>query len=235
MNKISTAIKKAIAAEARAARPSECCGFVVNGDLVPCKNVHDSPLTNFAISAEDYARAEGLGVIEAVYHSHVSELNQFSRHDIQACKQLNIPWIIYHLHSGDFHYGDPTGKAPYEGREWIYGLHDCYSLVRDFYLREFQIELDDFYRGEDEEWLNSGWSMFTDNYESQGFKEVGRPDRRGDVLLMQLQSDVPNHTGVMIGGGNRFYQHLSNRLSLSSVYGGYWAKVTVKVLRHKDL
>lgn len=234
MKQLSLAVKRAIALEARKCAPEECCGFVVNGKVVPCQNVHTSPLTNFAISAEDYAKAEEQGEIEAIYHSHIGELDAFSVYDIKACKQCNIPWIMVHLPSNNFHYIDPTGNAPYEGREWSYGIHDCYGLLRDFYRREFGIELYDFERGEDEEWLNPGWSMFVDNYADQGFYEVGQPSKKGDMLLMRMQSTMPNHVGVMTGRGATFYQHLSNRLSQCSVYGGYWAKVTVKVLRHKD-
>lgn len=234
MIKLSLTLKRAIALEARKSAPNECCGFIVDGKLIPCDNIHTSPSTNFAISAEDYAKAEDQGEIQAIYHSHVDGMDGFSRHDVKACKQCNIPWVMVHLPTSNFHSMDPTGNASYEGREWNYGVHDCYALVRDFYKREFAIELDDFERGEDEEWLNPGWSMFVNNYESQGFYEVGRPEHKGDILLMRLQSPSPNHVGVM-GGGVAFYHHLCNRLSQSSVYGGYWAKVTVKVLRHKDV
>lgn len=234
MTNISYSLKMAIAGEARKASPNECCGFVVNGKLVPCENQHPSPLTNFAISAEDYVRAEAIGPIEAIYHSHIDGARGFSSYDVKACKQVNIPWIVYHMPSGDFFYGDPTGNAPYVGRQWIYGLHDCYALLRDFYKREMGIELDDFERGEDQEWLSNGWTRFLDNYEGQGFYEVGKAQKKGDFLLMRMGADQPNHVGVMAGRRNIFYQHLADRLSQESVYGGYWDKVTVKVLRHKD-
>ncbi len=235
MNKLSHSLKRAIAFQASQCAPEECCGFIVNGELMPCKNIHDSPTTNFAISAEDYVKAEESGVIEAIYHSHVGGMDGFSMHDAKACKESNIPWVMIQLPTHKFHYIDPTGSAPYEGREWCYGVSDCYSLFRDFYAREFNIHLDDFERGEDEEWLNPDWRMFADNYAAQGFYEVGRAEQKGDMLLMRLQAPGPNHVGVMNGNGACFYHHLSNRLSESAVYGGYWAKVTVKVLRHKDV
>ena len=235
MKQLTYRLKKTIAFEAAQCAPQECCGFVVNGEIVPCKNVHDSPESNFAIAAEDYVRAEEKGNIDAIYHSHIGGLDGFSKHDMKSCKQCNIPWIMVHLPTHNFHYIDPTGNAPYEGREWSYGVHDCYALVRDFYIREFGIELDDFERGEDEEWLNSGWGMFVNNYEGQGFYEIGRPEKKGDILLMRLQSPEPNHVAVMNGNGASFYHHLAARPSQSAVYGGYWAKVTVKVLRHKDV
>ncbi|WP_255344084.1 NlpC/P60 family protein, partial [Acinetobacter baumannii] len=41
----------------------------------------------------------------------------------------------------------PTGyEAPYEGRPYVYGSFDCWTLCRDFYLREFGIELRDYPR-----------------------------------------------------------------------------------------
>jgi cell wall-associated NlpC family hydrolase len=132
---------------------------------------------------------------------------------------------------------DPTGNAPFLERPWLYGIYDCYGLLRDYYRREFSIELDDYDRGEEFEWKSSEWRMFEKNFEGQGFREVGDGQaRKGDMLLMQLQADFPNHVGVMHSPEqNVFYQHLLDRLSEASVYGGYWRKNTVKVLRHREL
>lgn len=232
---ISISLKQAIAAEARKAAPEECCGFIVNGSIVPCQNVASSPNDFFAIAAEDYAKISETGDIEAIYHSHVDGVRGFSTPDVATCKQSGLPWVVFHLPSGDFFYADPLGKAPYEGRQWIYGIHDCYAILRDFYKREFGIELDDFDRGEENEWEDKNWTMFTDNYSQQGFYEVDAPQQKGDFLLMQIGAPSPNHAGVMSGDGNAFYHHLMGRLSEKSVYGGYWAKVTAKVLRHRGV
>lgn len=232
---ISLAIKQAIAGEARKASPQECCGLIVDGKIVPCRNTSAVPDDQFTIAAEDYIKASAMGEIEAVYHSHVNGLRGFSLPDIAACKQSNLPWIVFHSPSGDFFYADPTGSAPYEGRQWIYGIHDCYAILRDFYRREFNVALDDFGRGEEGEWENKSWTMFTDHYCQQGFYEIERPERRGDFLLMQIGAPSPNHAGVLTGESNCFYHHLMGRLSEKSVYGGYWAKVTAKALRHRDV
>ena len=74
--------------------PEEACGLIVNDKFVPCKNVHPAPLTNFAIDAKAYAKAEKKGTIQAVFHSHPGELNTFSMHDIKACKQGSLPWVM---------------------------------------------------------------------------------------------------------------------------------------------
>jgi len=233
-NKISLKIKQAIANQAMQAGEKEACGFIVNGELWPCKNVHPLPLSNFAIDAVDYAKAESLGVIEAIYHSHPSGSDGFSQCDIKACKQSNIPWILFHARSGNFLYADPSGNAPYEGRQWVYGIHDCYAILRDFYQREFGIALDDFPRGNELEWEQDEWRMFERHYASQGFIEVKQALNKGDFLLMQIGAPSPNHAGVLTEDGC-FYQHLMDRLSEKTIYGGYWAKITTKVLRHKTL
>ena len=71
--------------------PEEACGLIVNNKFVPCKNVHSDPLTNFAIDAKAYAKAEKKGTIQAIFHSHPGKLNTFSTHDVKSCKQNNLP------------------------------------------------------------------------------------------------------------------------------------------------
>ena len=228
-------IKQAIVNHAKEVWPEEACGFVVNGNIIRCHNSHPLPLSNFAISANDYAKAETIGNIEAVYHSHPDGLNGFSTFDVEACKQINIPWILFHNKTNNFFYANPCGDAPYEGRQWVYGIHDCYGLLRDFYSREFNIKLDDFKRGEELEWEHDEWRMFEQNYAKQGFIEIDKPSQKGDCLLMQLGAPSPNHLGVLTGDGWSFYHHLTGRRSERAVYGGYWAKITTRILRHKDL
>jgi len=229
--------KPQMAAHAQKHPDQEVCGIVAGGQYWPCNNAHSSPSRHFAITAEDYARFDPLG-IEAIFHSHLyfSE-DKFSRHDIASCKQVNVPWVMYCVPANTWHHMDPTGNAPFLERPWLYGIYDCYGLLRDYYRREFSIELDDYDRGEEFEWKSSEWRMFEKNFEGQGFREVGDGQaRKGDMLLMQLQADFPNHVGVMHSPEqNVFYQHLLDRLSEASVYGGYWRKNTVKVLRHREL
>ena len=233
---ISQKNKQAIVAEAISSAPNEACGFIVDGQVLVCANVHSSPQDHFAITARDYARAEEAGEIQAVFHTHGHDgLPKFSSHDIASCKQSNLPWVLYSMKTGDFLEIDPTGDAPYTERPWAYGVHDCYSLTRDFYRRELGILLDDFDRGEELEWQQKDWQMFGRNYGKQGFRRIDSPSQKGDVLLMQIDAPSPNHVGVMTGNGMLFYHHLMDRLSEESIWGGMWEKVTTVVLRHKSL
>lgn len=232
---IDNALKTELIAYAHEKAPEEACGFIVGGRFLPCENIHSSPSNNFAISAEDYAKADALG-IEAIFHSHTGFNTAFSPHDIASCKAVNVPWLMYCLGANSWQEMDPSGRAPYLQRPWIYGIYDCYGLVRDYFRNEWKIVLDDYERGEEFEWKSSEWRMFEKNFRGQGFSEIDGTMQRGDVLLMQLQADFPNHVGIIHSPSeNIFYQHLLGRLSEANVYGGYWQKCTVRILRHKEL
>lgn len=221
---------------ARTAMPNEACGLVVNGKYIPCKNAHEDTAQYFAIEARDFIKAEKKGPVQLVFHSHIDFASDFSPHDIKSCKRSNVPWLMYAVGANSWSYIDPTGNAPYLGRHWAYGIYDCYSLLRDYYKREFAIELDDYDREKEFEWTSPEWRMFEKNFQGQGFVDADGPAQRGDMILMQLQAQFANHVGVMIEPNrNIFYQHLMGRLSEENIFGGYWAKHTNRLLRHRSM
>ena len=173
---------------------------------------------------------DSLGEIECVSLSHQWQ-RKFSLHDVNVCKHINLLGVVTNK-TGNFRYADPTGKAPYIGRDWAYGIHDCYSLMRDFYKRELGIELDDFERGEEGEWESSSWTMFVDNYASQGFVEIDKPSKTGDFLLMNIVAPSPNHAGVFLAEQNCFYHHLMDRQS-EDCLGPVLVEVHLTSLRHE--
>jgi len=55
----------------------------------------------------------------------------------------------------------------------------------------------------------------------------------GDVIVMQVKAEEPNHAAVYLGDGimlHHMYGQLSNRVP----YGGYWAERTITILRYND-
>jgi proteasome lid subunit RPN8/RPN11 len=229
-------LKQEMKAHALSRPEEEVCGLIVEGKYIPCDNIHSSPSLNFAISASDYARASEIGEIEGVFHSHPGLVGGFSPHDIQACKASNLPWVALAVGFNQWHEMSPCGDAPYLQRPWIYGIYDCYGLFRDFYRNEFGILLNDFDRGDQFEWESPEWRMFEKNVEAQGFVEIDRLEKKGDMILMQLQCNFVNHIGVLARPeANVFYHHLLDRLSEENIYGGYWAQRTRRLMRHKEL
>jgi proteasome lid subunit RPN8/RPN11 len=230
---LTETIKQTIRYLAGQKYPEEICGFLTNKGLMPIENTSDKPLHFAAIDPKSYALAEEEGII-FLYHSHAKEPN-FSKLDIDACKQLNIPFVLYVVETDKFTIANPQG-GDYIGRDWVYGINDCFSLVRDWYRQEWGIILDDFARCEVGETCKEGWNVFAESFESQGFTRLsayGVKLQAGDVLLMQIASPNPNHLGLIFDSEKQeFMQHLRDRPSSIDPYGGYWAQHTVGVLRY---
>ncbi len=232
-----------LAEHAEGTYPRECCGLVVRlaGDAgaivyAPCANISpdDSGQDQFVISPEDWAQAEDRGEILAVCHSHPNESANPSQADLVMCERSGLPWIIVGWPSGVVRSCEPTGyQAPLVGREFFHGVLDCYTLVRDYYQRELDIELPDFER--EDAWWDKGQNLYRDNFAAAGFVEVNEAEpRQHDALLMQVRSDVENHAAVYLGD-QVILHHLYSRLSERTVYGGYWHRHTRAILRHKSL
>ena len=64
-------------------------------------------------------------------------------------------------------------------------------------------------------------------------KVEGEP-QAGDMVVMQVQSNVANHAGIILDDGMLLH-HLYGRLSQRVPYGGYWRDRTIVVLRYKSL
>lgn len=221
-------------AHAQQAFPREACGLVVvrkgRARFWPCRN--DATRADaFELNAEDYAAAEDDGQVVGVFHSHCHIPATPSEADLVMCERGRLPWHIVSLPNEVWFEFKPSGyRPPLVGRPFSHGVLDCYSLVRDWYLEERGIALPDFRRRDD--WWLLGDNLYLDNYRAAGFAETSLDGvQRGDVLLMQVASNVPNHAAVYLGD-DMILHHVHGRLSSRDVFAGYWRKHTVKALRH---
>lgn len=228
-------IRSAMVADAKARYPKEACGVVViaNGkqEYISCDNVHPEPEDAFAIDPYALVNAEKRGEVKAYFHSHPDTSCTPSKSDIASCDKSELPWVILSIPGEEWHYQMPSlKKLPIYGREFIHGVNDCYSFVKDWYAEELGVTLPEPLREDD--WWRKGQNLYLDNYEAAGFVKVDSSDlQRGDIILMQVHSDVPNHAAVFLGD-NLIGHHLYHRLSKKDVYGGYWLKHTYCVLRY---
>lgn len=217
--------------------PRECCGVVVvvrgKERYVPCRNMADAN-ENFVLHPEDYAAAEDLGEITVIAHSHCNLPAVPSQPDLIGCEKSGKPWVIVSWPTQQIYEFEPTGyKAPLVGREFHHGTLDCYALCRDYYKEELGIDLPDPFR--EYEWWLKGQNLYLDHFEENGFVIVDPATmRKHDGLLIQSASQVPNHAAIYLGD-NLILQHVMKRLSSRDVYGGWYRKCTVAVLRHRSL
>jgi proteasome lid subunit RPN8/RPN11 len=221
---------------ARAEMPRESCGLIVVAKgrrrYVPCRNLAGGA-GQFVLCPQDYAAAEDKGEVLAVVHSHPDAAPVPTLADRAGIESTGLPWVIVNPRTEAHTVTEPSGfVAPLVGRPFVWGVHDCYGLIRDYYRAALCIDLPDFAR-EEEFWLR-GQNLYVDNFGQAGFAPAEGPLRRHDVLLMKTASPVPNHGAVLADDGVILH-HVAGRLASREVYGGYWRKVTTHVLRHRSL
>jgi proteasome lid subunit RPN8/RPN11 len=221
---------------AKTEAPKECCGVIVRDrdreKYIRLTNTHSNPKQFFRIAPEEWVVAVGSGIDAlSIVHSHVTALPKPSLADKVMCEESNLPWHIYSLVTDTCTYLAPSGfKVPLLGREFIFGVLDCFSLIRDYYKLNLGIDFPNYAR-EDGFWKRNE-HLYEDNYAAEGFYPV-RDLKAHDLILMKIgQSIVANHAAIYVGGGNIMH-HMTNRLSCLNPYGGYWMKNAYMYLRNK--
>jgi len=216
--------------------PNECCGLVLdNGGLlqyVEAENQSPTPEQSFLIDPVFYAQAANRVVI--VVHSHPNRSPEPSEADKASSERANVPFLIMGYPSCDIQCYYPDGyTADYEGRQFVYGIFDCFGLVKDFYQNELNINLPDRERPPYGWWHDKAVnSCIIADYKKWGFERVDSP-QHGDVVVVQLQGVIPNHVAVYLEGGLIVHQTLNN-ISKQEQYGNYWRKNTICYLRHHE-
>jgi len=213
--------------------PREACGVVVvaRGRMRyrPCRNIADD-CEHFVLHPDDYAAAEDVGEVVAIVHSHPDAPPDPSVSDRVGCEASGVPWEIVALPGGSWARCEPAGfVAPLAGREFVHGVVDCYTLVRDWYQQERGLVLPDFTRTWG--WWDRGESLYEANFATCGFVECADL-QPGDALLMQIgTSPVPNHAAIWMADDTVLH-HLPNRLSSRDPLDGYLHAAIRRRLRH---
>lgn len=251
---LTNKLKEAIIDHAAREYPKESCGLVVNKEYIPCRNIAEDPTSFFIINPIDFVKAESKGDIEAYVHSHPNGSAEPSEPDLVNMTRNGKAWIICGYIPDELievkkHL--PTDFVlPLLGRQYYHGLQDCYTLIKDYYLRELDIVLNNYDRS-DKWWEEEKTkSLYLDNFKNEGFIEVmDNTINKHDVILFKLGKTYHvNHAGIFLGdgilksepttkviGNSLFIHHPYNKLSVRDIYGDIWSKRTAIVLRHKDL
>jgi len=244
-------VEREIKIHAEEAYPEECCGIVSQGEYLREDNAADDPTTGFIIEPARYLRVLRARGVQALVHSHPDPLEPESEDDpdgqqcalegpsawdMRSQETTAVPWgvvLVDQGHAEDlFWWGDQLDPIPLLNRPFRHGVADCYALVRDWYRQERRTGLPLFPR-DDRYWLK-GQNLLEDNFETAGFRSIGKPDpkelRVGDVLLAKVRSRVMNHCGVYVGGDSIMHV-LPGRLSRCETMMRWWNYIEMVVRR----
>ena len=224
--------------------PNEACGVVVRlgkkSIPIACENTAADKRNHFVISPVDYAKASDVGEIIGIWHTHIEIPPIPSDADKVGCANSELPWYIVSVYKAGDGFGfsemtvtEPSGfELDYLERPYAFGVLDCWSLVRDYYRREYSIKLGDYPRIE--KFWAEGYNFFGENWKEEGFRQlIDEEPKEGDLFLIQTDGKFPNHIAIYIGG-EMILHHCHGRLSRRDIYGGYWHKHTTHHLRHES-
>lgn len=194
-----------IRAEALECYPEEGAWLITKKGCRQVDNIADDPEAYFDISAEDVCKAQAEGLL-AVVHSHTNGLHYPSEMDMQFQVNTRVPWGLLTCDGENSSlirwWG---GRTPDQvddllNRTFCHGTADCYALVRDFYLVNYNIELMDFPRKWD--WWKDQ-NLLAEGFGKAGFSVVKDEPRPGDVWLASFHSreQTLNHCGVLLENG----------------------------------
>lgn len=228
--------KDAALKHAKEQDPKESVGvlIVIKGkeQYYPCNNLSTYSQQCFILDPEDYVKADALGEITAIVHSHPVTPPSPSQADKVSCEQSGLKWHIVNPKTETWGYCEPTGyKPPLIGRQWVWGVTDCWSLVRDYYKEQHNIQLLDYQRPiTPQDFLDN--PLFEQYAERTGFKELDNNEKlqKGDVLLMSILHPTLNHVAIFLG--DEILHHLADRLSTREPYNEWLLKCTGKRYRY---
>ncbi len=222
----------------------ECCGLLLSNDIVfRCENISEIK-NHFQISPTDYLKATTLGNIIAVYHSHCNGNCDFSEYDKLMANNLNLKYILYCINTDKFkEYTPQTYKNPYIGRYFEIGKSDCFSLVREYYKKELNLDIVDCKR--DINWYktNEQKDLFDEIYsihKNEWIKiSVGSPEieimKKHDAVVMRFKEDAsPCHIAIYVDDG-AILHHKQQQYSTIEKYSKPYQRRTAYVTRHKSL
>ena len=228
--------KDAALVHAKDQDPKEAVGLLLNvkgkQQYYPCQNLAITNHQEFILNPEDYVKADNLGEIIGIVHSHPITPPTPSQADRISCEHSNLPWYIVNPKTEQWADLKPEGYRPQLcGRPWVWGITDCWSLVRDWYKQEKNIELIDYERSmTPEEFLEN--PLFEKYAKNTGFRELANDEalKKGDVLLMSILHPTLNHVAIFLG--DMVLHHLADRLSCKEPYSEWLLKCTGKRYRY---
>jgi len=197
--------------------PKEACGIVVEDKFIPLFNSHPNPVDNFLIGNEIYFQYKE--ILQGIIHSHCSDsitkdIRSPSLHDMQSAEDTAVPWGIIGCDGENVTelvwFNSLTEIQPLLGRVYLSGIYDCFTLLRDFYVLNFNYDIGICPR--EINWQVNSPSLLQLTLPDYIKGRFVKMPNEGDTLAFCIGSAYVNHLGVYLGKG-KFLHHLHNSKS----------------------
>lgn len=189
-----------IKTEAIASYPNEAVWLVTKQGCRQVDNIHSDPKNFFEVSAKDTLQAKKEGLL-AVVHSHCDRAPVPSQQDMAGQMVTNVPWGVLMTdgtNATDITWWGEETIPPLEGRKFIHGVSDCYSLGRDYYRLHHDHDIGEVPRNW--QWWDEGVDLIGHLAEERGFIDVSLSDiQEGDALLISIGHNFAHHCAIYLG------------------------------------
>jgi proteasome lid subunit RPN8/RPN11 len=224
--------------------PKESCGIVSSDRVIQSTNTASNPEKEFTIDPKIWA---SVNKVDFFWHSHTND-SELSYQDIYSAIALDTPIYLFSLPTGKEYLYRPGFVAPLLGREFVYWAADCWTVARDWYKLNWNIDIKDPPRElKNEEgiyfWDQDGWDMYQEILpESFDRMPEGKDLLRGDLILLTMRSETPtnvrtpNHVAVIDDVIKmEAIHHLMGQKSRKVVYGAEMRHYTHSIWRLRDV
>jgi proteasome lid subunit RPN8/RPN11 len=232
-------LKQEIKEKALSNNNQEICGLLIETNTgVAVFHSRNSALNKtkyFCINPIDYIKASEIGKIVGCYHTHINENIEFSNFDKQNAEKHKLTYILYSVTGDKFlEYNPQNKKSPYLDRIFEFGKNDCFSLVKDFYLKELNINLGEYFRNN--VWFQNNPNLIIQNFEKEGFSLIKDKEnlQKYDLLCLGKNEKELFHFMVLLED-EIILHHPRNKLSIMEKLTQSRKNHIKAVFRHKIL
>lgn len=224
--------------------PRESVGIVARGKYIRLTNIHPDPENHFRIDIDEINRLAGYDEVDALIHSHNTEVHPAgpSEADMKSQIAMGIPFGIQLVNSNGagniVWWGPDVPRLPYEGRPYIFGVLDCYAIVRDYFALEHNILLRDYARSDYYWEAEKPVDLYVNHIRDEGFEPVPLEGMQpGDLVLVKIRAPIVNHSIIYMGGDSGLHHPTGtlSRIDSISRYIDVERDFFHSVWRHKDI
>lgn len=202
----------------------EKCGVILKSGLeIEYPNL-SSELNEFILDPQVWLDFDE--EIVAIFHTHPNGEPFLSTADRVSQVQSGLPWVLYTADKRKVF--QPVPRLI--GREFKYGVTDCYALIKDAYHLA-GIELPAYDRDDIDEDAKQERIMLEIEDVFYKVKDISEL-QIGDVVTTTL-SGRATHMAMYVGG-SKFLHHAYNRISLRENLSEGWLKRIHSIWRHTD-